>query len=260
MLTTAQIRSAWAPACTGPFARVALNGSGAVSVRPAAVDAVKALNACLVAAGYQTRAGDTGAFNCRPITGGSGYSLHAYGIALDINWATNPYGPVLRTDMPRSMVDAIQAIRTNNGRQVWRWGGSYSGNKDAMHYEIVCTPADLATGIAGQRTPAPAIDWAAVRRFAAGTVLTAIQGLGALDGASVPGLGVAAVQQALGLLGYQVPVTGVYDRVTIDAVAAWQTQLRSMFPGKLNDPGGAFHDGTRFFTCLALRNIADGKT
>jgi hypothetical protein len=31
------------------------------------------------------------AFNCRPITGGSTYSLHAYGTAIDINVVRNPY-------------------------------------------------------------------------------------------------------------------------------------------------------------------------
>jgi hypothetical protein len=30
---------------------------------------------------------------------------------------------------------------------VWRWGGDYAGNKDAMHFEIVCSPADLEAGV-----------------------------------------------------------------------------------------------------------------
>jgi hypothetical protein len=30
---------------------------------------------------------------------------------------------------------------------VFRWGGSYSKNKDAMHFEVVCSPANLATGV-----------------------------------------------------------------------------------------------------------------
>lgn len=149
MPTTQEIRNWWSPACTGPFTRVELFGEGAVSVDHRIVGAVKALDQCLAAHSYATRKGDTGAYNCRKITGGSGYSLHAYGIALDINWQSNPYGANLVTDMPGAMVAAIKGIRTNNGKQVWRWGGDYSGNKDAMHYEIVCSPADIATGIAG---------------------------------------------------------------------------------------------------------------
>lgn len=124
-----------------------------MSVRPDIIPAVAALDARLRAHNYRTRKADTGAYNCRKITGGSGYSLHAYGIALDINWQSNPYGPTLVTDMPAAMVADIKAIRTRNGKQVWRWGGDYAGNKDAMHFEIVCSPADLATGIAAPVEP-----------------------------------------------------------------------------------------------------------
>lgn len=147
MLTQAQIMAAWAPRCTGPFLKIGLHGEGKVTVRPAIGDAVLALNAILVAFNYRTRARDTGAGNCRPKVGGRGWSIHAFWIALDLNWSTNPYGSKLHTDMPFAMVHAICAIRTNNGKQVWNWGGFWSGNKDAMHFEIVCSPRDLATGI-----------------------------------------------------------------------------------------------------------------
>lgn len=159
------VRSWWSPPCRGPWATVSLNGYGRVSVRTSAVEAVKALNRVLVAYRYGTRSADTGAYNCRRVTGGTTYSLHAYGIAIDLNWQTNPYSRYLRTDMLRygdgRMPNRIQAIRTNNGRQVWRWGGYFSGYKDAMHYEICCSPADLRTGInwstvyGGGAAPAP---------------------------------------------------------------------------------------------------------
>ncbi len=148
MTTTQQLRDWWAPPCKGPFVPVELHGEGVVSVRPDIIPAVAVLDACLKAHDYPTRRIDTGAYNCRPITGGTKYSLHAYGIALDLNWQTNPYGPALITDMPPAMVADIKAIRTRSGKQVWRWGGDYLGNRDAMHYEICCSPADLATGIA----------------------------------------------------------------------------------------------------------------
>lgn len=147
MTTTTTLRNWWAPACKGPLSRVGLYGSGWVTVRSPIVPAVVALNSCLIAWRYVTRRDDTGAYNCRAITGGTEYSLHAYGIAVDINWQSNPYGRRLITDMPFGMVQAIKAIRTKNGKQVWRWGGDYRGNKDAMHFEIVCHPNDLATGI-----------------------------------------------------------------------------------------------------------------
>lgn len=164
MLSQSQIRYAWSPRCTGPWARVDLYGAGAVTVKAAIVPAVKALDRVLTAYKYATRAADTGAYNCRMNTSGTAWSMHAYGIALDLNWQSNPYSSVLRTDMLRygdgRMPHRICAIRTNNGKQVWNWGGFWSGNKDAMHYEIVCSPADLRTGINwstvyGGVTPAP---------------------------------------------------------------------------------------------------------
>lgn len=151
MLTQSQIKAAWSPRCTGPFTRVELYGAGAIYVRSSIVTAVKALDKVLTAYNYATRANDTGAYNCRLNTSGTSYSLHAYGIAVDINWLSNPYSSTLRTDMFRygdgRMPYRICDIKTNNGKQVWNWGGFWFGNKDAMHYEIVCSPADIATGI-----------------------------------------------------------------------------------------------------------------
>ena len=152
MRSTAELRRLWAPACTPPFARMALHGSGVVTVDVLIVDALKALNRVLVDWDYRTRRADTGAYNCRQITGGTNYSLHAYGIAVDLNWSTNPYGRTLVTDMPFGMIEAIEGIRTASGVQVWRWGGRYSNNKDAMHFEVVASPAELARGIQSQTT------------------------------------------------------------------------------------------------------------
>lgn len=145
---TRDLRTLWAPHCVGPWAKVKLFGEGSVTVRASITDAVLALNGCLAAHGYATRKADTGAYNCRQITGGTGYSLHAYGTALDINWSTNPYGKKLITDMPAAMVTDIKAIRTISGVAVWRWGGDYSGNKDAMHFEVIASPAEIAAGVA----------------------------------------------------------------------------------------------------------------
>lgn len=152
MRSTAELRILWAPACTAPFARLNLYGEGVVTVDVLIVDAVKALNAVLIDWDYRTRRADTGAYNCRQITGGTNYSLHAYGIAVDLNWSTNPYGRTLVTDMPIGMIEAIEGIRTAGGVQVWRWGGRYSNNKDAMHFEVVASPAELARGIQSQTT------------------------------------------------------------------------------------------------------------
>ena len=156
MRSTAELRILWAPACTPPFARYTLHGGGVVTVDVLVVDALKALNAVLIDWDYRTRRADTGAYNCRQITGGTNYSLHSYGTAIDINWQTNPYGHHLITDMPIGMIEAIEGIRTAGGVQVWRWGGRYSNNKDAMHFEVVASPAELARGIRSTTTnPTP---------------------------------------------------------------------------------------------------------
>lgn len=149
--TTQQIREAWSPACSSKLSSL--------------VDAYAALDGVFKRHGYRPRRGVTGAYNCRRITGGSGYSLHAYGpgsvftfwtavavttaVAVDVNWDKNPYGPRLVTDMPRAMIDDVYKIKTIDGLQVWRWGGYYSNNKDAMHFEVVVSPAELARGIDG---------------------------------------------------------------------------------------------------------------
>lgn len=153
--TTQQIRDAWGPACRGRTVST--------------LDAWRALDASMRKWGYRPKAGQTWGYNCRRITGGSGYSLHAFdpgerfvfwtGVAIttaiagDINSLANPYGPRLVTDMPRGMIDDILAIRTVDGVQVFKWGGYYSRNKDAMHFEIVASPAELTRGI----------DWATVK-------------------------------------------------------------------------------------------------
>lgn len=118
----------------------------------AAFEAFQALDAVMRTFGYVPRANssggwETGAYNCRRITNGTGYSLHAYGIAADINARTNPYGRSLVTDMPRAMVAAAKVIKTSRGVPVFRWGGDYPTYKDAMHYEVVASPDELSAGI-----------------------------------------------------------------------------------------------------------------
>lgn len=53
-------------------------------------------------------------------------SLHSYGIAIDVNWRTNPVGK--NGDMSK---DLIRIFR----RYGWTWGGSWRRPKDPMHFE-----------------------------------------------------------------------------------------------------------------------------
>lgn len=110
---------------------------------------------------YVIRNGVTGCYNCRPITGGTAPSAHAQGVALDVNWDTNPYRlDKLVTDMPLQMVHEIQALKNTAGTSAVRWGGDWDGrpetkhsNYDAMHYEVICTPKDIRIGF-----PVPELD------------------------------------------------------------------------------------------------------
>jgi hypothetical protein len=100
------------------------------------------------------RDGDvSGSFDCRqavpsPCTGGRGtgtWSMHAYGLAVDLNPVENPYvgcgqsrDPATKPYFDRSrhrrgMVTAraVAAFRSLG----WGWGGSWAGNtKDYMHF------------------------------------------------------------------------------------------------------------------------------
>jgi lysozyme family protein/peptidoglycan hydrolase-like protein with peptidoglycan-binding domain len=147
-------------------------GPDEILVAPPTADAWQALVTVLLAHDYNIRTADTDSYNCRAITGGTDKSLHAYGIALDINWKTNPYKQTpdqrkvrfsdkptqdLRaqdvkrdladTDMTSAMIDDALAIRTLNKKRVFEWGGRWINVKDTMHFEIDVTPGDLETGI-----------------------------------------------------------------------------------------------------------------
>lgn len=129
-------------------------GGPRVQCHKSVVGAFRALGRIMRRHHYLARAGVTGAYNCRPITGGSSLSAHAYGIALDINWDTNPYRTdKLVTDMPRAMIEEIEAMVTDRGVKAMRWGGDWDGrpdtphsNYDAMHFEAMATPEELRWG------------------------------------------------------------------------------------------------------------------
>jgi hypothetical protein len=83
---------------------------------------------------------------CRPTTGGTSFSQHAYGLAVDVNTFQNPYwndglviperaSAYLARDRVRpGMVTAggpVVAAFTDIG---WEWGGAWSTLKDYQHF------------------------------------------------------------------------------------------------------------------------------
>ncbi|MBB2914932.1 hypothetical protein FHS43_006244 [Streptosporangium becharense] len=92
-------------------------------------------------------ADNTSAFNCRPATGSSSWSRHAYGRAVDINPRENPYvsgdGSVAHKNARKFAERPVKGPGViNPGDRVvraferagWEWGGYWSGIKDYQHF------------------------------------------------------------------------------------------------------------------------------
>jgi hypothetical protein len=90
-------------------------------------------------------ADNSSGFNCRDAVGGSGWSQHAYGLAIDVNPRENPYlygGQVLppegaaytdRSVHRPGMAYRGSALNRAFGRQGWGWGGGWS-SPDYQHF------------------------------------------------------------------------------------------------------------------------------
>jgi hypothetical protein len=89
---------------------------------------------------------NTAALLCRATTGGSSWSAHAYGLAIDVNPFNNPYqkGDVVLPELASSYLDrswrrpgmiwpGSPAVR-EFARIGWSWGGSWSSLKDYQHF------------------------------------------------------------------------------------------------------------------------------
>jgi D-alanyl-D-alanine carboxypeptidase len=94
-------------------------------------------------------ADNTSAFNCRLVTGGSSWSQHAYGWAVDINPVENPYvsaGGEVLPQAGRKYADRRSRARgvIHHGDAVWRafqsvgwgWGGDWRSFHDYQHFSL----------------------------------------------------------------------------------------------------------------------------
>jgi hypothetical protein len=91
-------------------------------------------------------ANNTSSFNCRPVTGGTSFSRHAYGEAIDLNPLQNPYvrGRLVAPPEGRAWLDrkrlrpgvvvadgvAVEAFRAIG----WGWGGRWRAYQDFQHF------------------------------------------------------------------------------------------------------------------------------
>ena len=101
----------------------------------------------------------------------SAKSLHAYGLAVDVNPEQNPngvnaYGRVGPGVIPSSLAPAI-------ARQFGMiWGGDFTGTPDGMHFEIHVSPGQIGAAVAGAAA-APDPGGSGVERWR-GTVMQAL--------------------------------------------------------------------------------------
>lgn len=159
-------RLGWSPYLGKTSTLVSLNILGRYPVKAQSfwVPAVLAFEQALINTGYENPCDYTGSYNKRYIGGTTIWSWHSYGGAIDLDYGyktpdrlvdRNPHlhrriypgdaGFGTEFQLLEHQVRAVEAIRTNNGKKVWRWLGWSIG--DTMHWEPNCSPADIATGI-----------------------------------------------------------------------------------------------------------------
>lgn len=253
--TTATLRNLWAPACgDAPLDTVALWTGVRVTIRTPTRDAWRAFDLTLQAHGYRPLSGQTGAYNCRAISGGTSLSLHAYGIALDLNWHANPYRTDGRlvTDYPSAMIRDLEGIRTRGGARVFAWGGRWSSPVDAMHWQIDASPSEIATGIDWTTVAMPALDpgrpgtWPVLEDGDRGPTVEELQvrlnGAGArleTDGVFGPNT-LAAVEEFQ--RSRRLTVDGIVGTQTWTALLTGSPVDPDVPPSKIPTPGGPFPD------------------
>ena len=171
----ARMATSWRPGCPVPLedlryltvTHVDFEGTvqtGELVVHADVADSVVRVFGDLYAAGYPVRlmrlvddyggddtrsmdADNTSAFNCRAITGGTSWSEHAYGRALDLNPVENPYvlgdhvaprageAYVDRPDVPGVVRDDDVVVRAF-AAVGWQWGGYWDGPVDYQHFSV----------------------------------------------------------------------------------------------------------------------------
>lgn len=169
----ARMAASWRDGCPVPLADLRYvtvtyrdfaggTATGELVVHADVADSVVAVFGELFALGYPIRsmrlvddfggsddasmaADNTSAFNCRPISRGTGWSEHAYGRAIDLNPVENPYvrGSVVLPPEGEPFASRPQAPGVVHGGDAvvrafaahgWQWGGDWSSPIDSQHF------------------------------------------------------------------------------------------------------------------------------
>jgi hypothetical protein len=131
----------WGAPCTGARTTITLTNGVRLTVRSEIAELTRLIMNANIRQGYSYRQADTGAYNCRYISGTTVWSNHAWGLAIDENWQSNPFTYPLKTDRPAWEQQRWQ-------RYGFALGINYTGKKDAMHNEFMGTPAQAAQALA----------------------------------------------------------------------------------------------------------------
>ncbi|MFN2593309.1 MAG: M15 family metallopeptidase [Actinomycetota bacterium] len=91
---------------------------------------------------------NTSSFECRPVTGSTSWSQHAYGLAIDVDPFQNPYvrgdlvvperaSAYLDRDWHRpGMIFPGDTVTSAFASIGWGWGGDFNSLKDWMHFSL----------------------------------------------------------------------------------------------------------------------------
>ena len=225
-LSTRQMRSAYAAwKCNRKdYTTITFLGRSPVKISSFHKDAWLAAETALTATGYAP-AQIVGSYNCRVIAGRRSSSLHSYRLALDIdphpNWKHLPWS---RTKLKKAQADAVEAIRTNNGKQVFKAGWHFS---DPMHFQVACTKADIETGInwktvAGHASHPHTTTPVTLHEHHGMTLATASRSVLRLKRPYTKGTPVKVLQEHLTSHGFRLRADGVFGPTTARTVKRFQ--------------------------------------
>lgn len=200
----------------------------------------------------------------RPIRGSNQPSDHSWGLAGDIDAQNFPMGQS-RRQPPAWIIALFEHYR-------FTYGGRWS-RPDPMHFEFNGTPAEArfivaclaAAHVASKPVPMPPnaeppVDWPAVRRLGAGSLVALMSNTPNLNADSPAGPSVQILQKTLNVvMDAKLAEHGRYDAPTAQAVANLQAYMNGIRPGAIRDPNGAAMEGTRWLLVVSLQNIRDGK-
>jgi len=208
---------------------------------------------------------DDWGYSNRPIRGSREPSNHSWGLAGDIDAQNFPMGQT-RRQPPAWIIALFEHYR-------FTYGGRWS-RPDPMHFEFDGTPAEArfivaclaASHVAAKPPPIPSnaeppVDWAAVRRLGAGSLIEPMGEQPNLDPTATPsGLRVVLLKRVLNVVidAKLAENNDRYDQATIDAVVRFQTYMNGLKPGAIKDFPGTVHEGTRWLLVVSLQRIAAG--